>query len=184
MRQHRSGIDVHNERGEGGRFDAVIVATQANQLAFLDDEGFGAERELLRGIPYARGELVVHRDQRFMPRHRRDWSALNFQVDATTQRPMFTVWVNAVEPTLKDKPPVFQTWNPCFDPQPDLTLARQPLQRAVVNRGTQGILKALNTWHRQPGRRLFYCGSWAHQGVPLLETAVRSAQAVVRRIKA
>lgn len=184
VRQHRSGIDVHNARGDGGRFDAVIVATQANQLDFLDAKRFGAERELLKGIPYARGELIVHRDERFMPRRRQDWAPLNFQVDATAKTPMFTVWVNAVEPTLKDKQPVFQTWNPCFQPDPELTLARQPLQRAVVNRGTRDILKALNTWHRQPGRRLFYCGSWAYKGVPLLESAVRSAQAVVRLLRA
>ena len=184
VRQHRSGIDVHNARGDGGRFDAVIVATQANQLGFLEAKRFGAERDVLKGIPYARGELVVHRDPRFMPRREDDWSALNFQIDPKTQQPMFTVWVNAVEPTLKNKPPVFQTWNPCFEPLPDLILARQPLQRAVVNGGTRGILKALNTWHRQPDRRLFYCGSWAYKGVPLLESAVRSAQAVVKLLKA
>jgi len=62
-------------------------------------------------------------------------------------------------------------------------LLRQPLQRAVVNGGTGTILEALRGWHTQPGRRLFYCGSWAHDGVPLLESAVRSAQAVVALLK-
>ncbi len=179
VRQGKAGVDVRNARGEGGRFDSVVVATQANQLDFLDSSQFGAERKLLKGIPFARGELLVHRDERFMPRHRRDWAALNFQMDAAMQRSTFTVWVNSVEPTLADKAPVFQTWNPRFEPDPDTLLARLPLQRAVVNRGTRPILKALRGWHAQPGRRLFYCGSWAHEGVPLLESGVRSAQAVV-----
>jgi predicted NAD/FAD-binding protein len=183
VHQGKSGVTVRNSRGEGGRFDAVIVATQANQLDFLDPGQFGAEQQQLQGIPYARGELVVHRDERFMPRHRRDWTALNFQMDSGMQASTFTVWVNAVEPTLADQPPVFQTWNPGFEPAADTLLARLPMQRAVVNSGTRKILSALRSWHAQPGRRLFYCGSWAHAGVPLLETAVRSAQAVLRKLK-
>jgi uncharacterized protein len=179
VRPSDGAVIVHNARGEGGRFDRVIVATQANQLDFLAGDQFGEERQLLRGIGYAHGELLVHRDQRFMPRHRRDWTALNFQMDADMQRPMFSVWVNAVEPTLADKPPLFQTWNPRFEPDGDQVLARLPMQRAVVNSGTGAILGRLRELHAQPGRRLFYCGSWAHEGVPLLESAVRSAKNVV-----
>jgi len=85
VQQNEAGVEVRNDRGEGGRFDAVIVATQANQLDFLDPAQFGAERQVLQGIPYASGELVVHRDERFMPRHRRDWAALNFQMDNAMQ---------------------------------------------------------------------------------------------------
>lgn len=183
VRQGKSGMTVRNARGDGGRFDAVIVATQANQLDFLDARQFGTEQQTLQGIPYARGELVVHRDERFMPRHRRDWAALNFQMDTGMQNSMFTVWVNAVEPTLLDQPPVFQTWNPSFEPAANTLLARLPMQRAVVSTGTRKVLTALRSWHALPGRRLFYCGSWAYAGVPLLESAVRSAQAVVRRLK-
>lgn len=183
VRTVAKGVVVRNARGEGGRFDAVIVATQANQLDFLDHDPFAAERQRLLGIPYAHGELVVHRDPRCMPQHRRDWAALNFQMDAAMQRSTFTVWVNAVEPTLIDQAPVFQTWNPPFEPARGTLLTRVPMQRAVVNAGTGGILSDLRRWHAQPGRRLFYCGSWAHKGVPLLESAVRSAEAIVKRLK-
>lgn len=182
VRERTQGVEVYNERGEGGVFDRVIVATQANQLDFLDDDQFGAEREVLTGIPYAFGELVVHRDERFMPRRRSDWTALNFMMDRELKTPMFTVWVNAVEPTLADQAPVFQTWNPLFTPLQEQVIACIPMQRAVVDRRTAPILRQLRRWHDQPGRRLFYCGSWAYPGVPLLETAVCSAQAVVERL--
>jgi len=172
-------MSVHNEREDGGRFDRVIVATPANQLDFLDPGQFGDEVEVLKGIGYARGELVVHRDERFMPRARRDWTALNFQTDRDLDRSMFTVWVNAVEPSLADAGPVFQTWNPMFEPDEATVLGRFPMQRAVVSPGTAAIHKQLKNWHDQPGRQLFYCGSWAHEGVPLLESAVRSSRAVV-----
>jgi predicted NAD/FAD-binding protein len=176
------GVKVYNERGDGGVFDRVIVATQANQLSFLDDAQFGAEREMLQHIGFDSGELWVHQDNRFMPLKQQDWTALNFQLDNTLTKPMFTVWVNKVEPTLTDSAPVFQTWNPLFEPAPDTVLARIPLQRAVVTPGTAQVHKALKQWHRQSGRQVFFCGSWAYEGVPLLESAVQSANAVVDMI--
>ena len=176
------GVKVHNQRGEGGVFDRVIVATQANQLDFLDDVQFGEERKLLDTIGFDSGVLWVHRDPRFMPANKRDWTALNFQMDEALEKPMFTVFVNQVEPTLKGSEPVFQTWNPLYEPAPDTVLARIPLERAVVHPGTARVHEALGRWHRQPGRKVFFCGAWAYEGVPLLESAVCSANAVVEAI--
>ncbi|MCL7945385.1 FAD-dependent oxidoreductase [Marinobacter sp. ATCH36] len=182
VEESREGVQVYNERGEGGVFDRVIVATQANQLSFLNDTQFGEERETLKNIGFASGELWVHQDPRFMPSKKHDWTALNFQMDEALEKPMFTVWVNKVEPTLRNSAPVFQTWNPLYEPYPDTVLARVPLERAVVHRGTARVHDALVRWHRQPGRKVFFCGSWAYEGVPLLESAVRSANAVVNSI--
>ncbi len=175
-------INVNNARGEGGLFDQVIIATQANQLDFLLGEHYQREKAVLGDIRFDRGELVVHRDLRFMPRYRRDWTALNFRMDPELEKVMFTVWVNAVEPTLQNTAPVLQTWNPQFEPAADTILARVPLQRAVVHAGTAAVHQQLQRWHAEPGRRIFYCGSWAHDGVPLLESAVRSANVVVERM--
>lgn len=176
------GVKVYNERGDGGVFDRVIVATQANQLGFLDDTQFREERDTLENIGFDSGELWVHQDSRFMPAKKQDWTALNFQMDEALEKPMFTVWVNPVEPTLKGGTPVFQTWNPLFEPDPDTVIARVPLERAVVHAGTARVHTALAQWHIQPGRKVFFCGSWAYEGVPLLESAVRSANAVVDAI--
>lgn len=178
----KQGVKVMNERGEGGQFDRVIVATQANQLSFLDEKQFADERAMLDTIGFDSGELWVHQDVRFMPVHKQDWTALNFQMDKTLERHMFTVWVNEVEPSMKGKTPVFQTWNPLFEPAADTVIARIPLDRAVVHSGTARVHEALGLWHRQPGRKVFFCGSWAYEGVPLLESAVRSANAVVDAI--
>lgn len=176
------GVRVYNKRGDGGVFDRVIVATQANQLGFLDDIQFVEEKKILANISFDAGELWVHQDPRFMPAKKQDWTALNFQMDEALKAPMFTVWVNQVEPTLKNSAPVFQTWNPLYEPDPDTVLARIPLERAVVHSGTARVHEALSQWHRQPDRKVFFCGSWAYEGVPLLESAVRSANAAVDAI--
>jgi len=183
IRQFEAGVLVGNGKLEDREFDRVIIATQANQLGFLDDRQFGHERDFLARVPYVDGELVVHRDLRTMPRRRSDWTALNFLMDRELGQSMFTVWVNAVEPTLSARPPVLQSWDPIIELDPAQVIRRIPLQRAVVNGQSQAVPETVREWHRQPGRRVFYCGSWAWEGVPLLETAVRSAQAVVERIR-
>ncbi|BES73253.1 FAD-dependent oxidoreductase [Marinobacter nanhaiticus D15-8W] len=179
VREMDGGVRVHNARGDGGLFDRAILATQANALEYLDATRFAEERRVLSDIHFASGELWVHRDKRFMPASRTDWTALNFQMDRALEKPMFTVWVNAVEPTMAHQAPVFQTWNPLYEPKADKVLARVPLQRAVVHAGTAQVHDKLQQWHRQPDRKVFFCGSWAYEGVPLLESAVRSAQVVV-----
>ena len=175
--EHGAEVLVRNARGDEGRFDRVVIATQSNQLDFLEGERYAEERRVLSTIRFDRGELVVHRDARFMPARRSDWTALNFRMDEALGTPMFTVWVNAVEPSLADASAVFQTWNPQFPVAPDRVLAHVAFERAVVHSGTAGVHDALSSWHGTPGRRIFYCGSWAYPGVPLLESAVRAGQA-------
>ena len=176
-------MTVRNARGDVVSADHVIVATQANQLGFLDPEAHARELDLLSAIRFDRGELWVHRDTRFLPARRQDWSALNYRMDRGLKQAMFTVLVNAVEPTLPGDAPVLQTWNPLFEPDPSTVIARVPLARAVVHGGTRAAQDALAALHAEPDRRLFFCGSWAYPGVPLLESAVRSALAVATRLQ-
>lgn len=175
-------LRVRNKRGDGGLFDRVIIATQANHLGFLDGQAFAEERRVLGGIRFDAGELWVHQDLRFLPARPADWTALNFQMDRQMHKAMFTVLVNQLEPSLVDRAPVMQTWNPLFEPDPCRVLARIPFERAVVHQGTAKVHEHLRQWHATPGRKVFFCGSWAHEGVPLLESAVRSADTVVAAI--
>jgi hypothetical protein len=50
----------------------------------------------------------------------------------------------------------------------------------VVQADSVAALAALADLHAEPGRRLWFCGSYAQPGIPLLESAVRSAEVAVR----
>jgi predicted NAD/FAD-binding protein len=180
VKQQDDGVLVRNKRGDSRIYDRVIVATATKQLQFLDTEQFSHELDLLQNIRFDHGELWVHRDTRFLPKRRQDWTALNFMMQPSLDEAMFTVWVNAVEPSLNGTEPILQTWNPLFEPKPESVILRQPLARAVVHQGTRAIQDRLKAMHQETNRRVFFCGSWAYPGVPLLESAVRSAMAVVR----
>lgn len=177
-----AGVVVENRAGQGGRFDRVIFATQANQTTFLNREFFARELDVLGRFEFDSGELVVHRDPRFMPKRRTDWTALNYLMDRDLKESMFTVWVNPVEPSLAQAEPIFQTWNPILPIASDHVMSRIPLQRAVTTSRNREAWEELKRLHAEPQRRVFFCGSWAAAGVPLLESAVRSAMAVTQQL--
>lgn len=174
---------VANARGEQALFDYVVVAAPAHQLDFLDPQQFERELKLLQQFKFDRGELWVHRDLRFMPVKRREWTALNYSIKPDLSASMFTVWVNAVEPSLQDQPPVFQTWNPLFEPAADQVISHTLLCRAVVDHHSQQALQTLERLHQENGRQVFFAGSWASMGIPLLESAVQSAMRVARHLQ-
>lgn len=178
-----SQVQVSNARGDTRLFDYAVVATPTNQLSFLDAQQFSRELSLLKQFKFDQGELWVHQDPRFMPEQQKDWTALNYQIKPDLSQSMFTVWVNAVEPTLKNSAPVFQTWNPLFKPSKDSTMLRTPLLRAVVDRQSQQALATLEAMHQEAERQVFFAGSWASLGIPLLESAVQSAMRVAQHLK-
>jgi len=181
------GVAVATASGHKDTFDVVFVATQANQTSFLDEVQYARERALLGRFRYDAGSLVVHTDARVMPPRRDDWTALSYLVHRNLSAYMFSVWVNAVEPTLVDAAPVFQTWQTPetpLVPDPEHVLKSVYLQRAVVDGDTVAALDELTRLHDEPDRKVFFCGSWAAVGVPLLESALRSAIQVSGRVGA
>ena len=176
-----SEIFLHSKNATFGPFDYVICAVQANQLNFLPEQ-YSSESKLLNSFPYDSGTLWVHRDVRFMPERKQDWSPLHFQMDKDFSQFMFSVWVNPVEPTIFHHEPVLQTWNPLFEPKSEKVIVAVPMERAVVNQGNHNLLKELDLLHKFPYRNVFFCGSYAAPGVPLLESAVCSAIKVVRHL--
>lgn len=177
-------VRVRNARGEQACYDYVVVATPTTQLDFLDQQAFASELAILKQFKFDQGELVIHRDERFMPRQRRDWTILNYSMDRQFNQQMFSIWINQIEPTLVGKPAVFQTWNPVFEPQPESVISTVKLTRAIVDRHTASWVQQLQQLQQQPERRVFFCGSWSCDGLPILESAVTSALWVAQQLGA
>jgi predicted NAD/FAD-binding protein len=170
---------------QGGRmemFDHVIVATQANTALLFLPEVADDDREVLESIEYEHVPVVVHRDSRLMPAKTADWCTFNMGIDRGHSA-MCTVWLNRFYDWDASEN-VFQTISPLFPPERSQVLSEIQLQRPVVNARSVGALDLLQRIHQQPGRRIWYCGSWAAKGIPLLETGVVSADRVVGAILA
>jgi predicted NAD/FAD-binding protein len=168
--------------GARERFDHVVIATQANQALGLLQLPSDAERRALAAFRYERVDVVMHTDTSLLPADRSAWAPVNLAVSQAHDRPMSTIWMNAVQPALRHASPIFQTVGPMVAPRPSTVLAAARFERSVVDRASTRALADLRSLHGEAGRRVWFCGSYARAGIPLLESAVASSDTVVEAI--
>ena len=184
LRRAGDRVLLQMEDGSEAAFDHVVLATQANQARRLLRDASADEAQVLDAFRYQPVRVLMHRDASFMPTQRRHWSPVNLRLGAAGQAPESTIWVNAVQPVLRDAPDVFQTVHPHREPPPGLLIGRADFERPMVDADSQRAWVGLQALHAQPGRRVWFCGSYAQAGIPLLESAVHSAWGVARRLGA
>lgn len=184
VRRKARAVVITMEDGSVETFDTVVFATQANQVLAMLEDASVPEQAVLGAVRYGAVRVVMHHDTSLMPAQRADWGPVNYMMSPHHDRPMISIWVNRLLPGYRDDKPLFQTINPVREPTADLVLKDCSLQRPIVDLATQANLMQLDALHAQPGRRVFFCGSYAAQGIPLLESAVASAGAVARRVLA
>jgi uncharacterized protein len=175
------GVRISWEGGEQ-RFDHVVIATQANQAARMLDATYRREREALERFAYESSDVTVHTDTRLAPAERRHWAPVNLVRSAAHDKPMATIWMNKVQPALRDCSPVFQTWNPIIAPRPETVKAHASFERPLVNGASLVGAREMAMLQAQHGRRLWFCGSYLGPGIPLLESATATAARVVAAI--
>ncbi|SPL68901.1 FAD-dependent oxidoreductase [Acinetobacter stercoris] len=174
-------VVVRNEDGDEFLFDKVVVATPTTKLEdFLNKDQFAEDIKLLKQFKFEDGELVMHTDATVMPPNRKDWCVLSYMMDRQFTKQQFTVWLNSIEPSLVGKTPVFQTWRPVTSIDPKKVISSVTLTRAVVDSQTVALNKEIQERHKQPNRKVFYCGSWSCDGLPILESAVTSAMHIAQ----
>ena len=178
-------IYVETAHGDHENFDRVVVATPTTKIeSFLNLEQFADDIALLKQFKFVQGDLVIHTDPIVMPTRRKDWSVLSYMMDRKFTKQHFSVWLNSIEPSLVGKSAVFQTWNPVVDIDPKKIISKVTLTRAVVDSNTLNLNHEIQRRHQQPNRKVFYCGSWSCDGLPILESAVTSAMHIGEIFKA
>lgn len=175
-------VVVQHADGEEA-FDHVVFATQANQALTLLADAAPDETAALAAFRYRALQVLMHGDTALMPERRADWSPVNARVCAEHAQPESTIWINRVQPGLRHAAPLFQTVMPQRAPRDDSVIGHARFERPLVGAGSAAALAALQQLHSQPERRVWWCGSYAEAGVPLLESAVRSALAVAARLE-
>ena len=154
----------------------MVIATPTPAIeGFLKQPQFAEDIALLKQFRFEQGDLVIHTDPIVMPQRRKDWAVLSYMMDRKFTRQQFTVWINSIEPSLVGKNAVFQTWCPVIEIDPKKIISKVKLTRAVVDSETVALNKKIQQQHLQLNRKVFYCGSWSCDGLPILESAVTSA---------
>lgn len=176
VRRHEDHVVVRTQNHGEERFDAVILATHADQsLAMLTDAS-DSERDILSAFPYAANVATLHHDSAQLPRERRAWAAWNYLVeDSPDPRPAVTYNLSRLQ-GHRSPEPICVTLN-----RPE---AIEPSRRVneFLYHHPQYSSRAIAAQQRHAeisGRRhTFYCG--AYWGSGFHEDGVVSALAVGR----
>lgn len=163
IRRHSRGADLHLPGGAIETFDAVVLATHADQALALLADPTPQERDLLAPFKTSENRVLLHRDSTLMPRVRRFWSAWNYRgTDGSHDRRLaVTYWMNALQ---KLDTPVdhFVSLNPQQDPAPHLIDGTWMYRHPLFNAETLAAQKEL--WSLQGVLRTWYCGAWFGAG--------------------
>jgi hypothetical protein len=174
-----NGAAVRDRDGNTAFFDAVVIATHADDALALLEQPSADERRLLGAFGYSHNVTVLHSDPALMPRRRAVWSSWNHLGDAGTDDasacPTVTYWMNALQ-GIPHETPLFVTLNPHRAPRAvwHREVYRHPLfdSRAI---GAQQDL-----WTLQGRHNIWYCG--AYFGAGFHEDGLQSGLAVAEAL--
>jgi len=144
------------------RFDAVVLAVHADQALDLLAAPTRPEREVLGAIPYRLNDVVLHTDERLLPRRRAARASWNFHLtDTPAGRTTITYDMTRLQ-SLAPRPRLLVTLNRTAAIDPARVLARFDYAHPVY---TRAGVAAQGRWHEISGRdRTHYCGAWWRWG--------------------
>ena len=158
------GVVLKNRRGEGRRFDRVVIATHADQALNLLEDPSDEEVQLLEPWKYSVNETYLHTDRRWMPTNRRAWASWNFirEAGAGPEAPVtLTYHMNRLQ-ELKTRHDCLVTLNPFKPIDPEKIIAHRTYTHPTYT------FASLETQRRLPRlnglRNTVFCGSYFGYG--------------------
>jgi len=172
----------HQSKLQSWEFDHFIFATQANHIDGLVADLTPEESSTLSGFHYECVPVVVHDDHRLMPGDQGNWSTFNMVSNKVDRSAMCSVLLDRFHSPWRLPRSVFQTINPIVSPNLESIVCRTSLQRPVVTIGSFSAWASLDRLHSEPGRNIWFTGSYASRGIPLLESAVIASVDVAEKM--
>jgi predicted NAD/FAD-binding protein len=178
IRRGADGVDVRVRGRDGERFDAVVLATHADQALAMLADPTDRERELLGALPYQRNEAVLHTDPTLLPRRRRAWASWNYHLRPQADGPpTVTYHLNRLQ-SLDAGVELCVTLNRSAEIDPDRIIRRLDYAHPVFTRA--GIAAQRRHAEISGRNRTHFCGAYWAWGFH--EDGVQSAVRVAREL--
>jgi predicted NAD/FAD-binding protein len=179
---HRTeqGICITDFQSQSHHFDAVVIATHADQAYRLLADPSTQETALLSPWKYSKNDTYLHTDTALMPPSKKIWASWNYLNNSTdkNQPPIFlSYYMNRLQ-NLTTSTDYFVTLNPPFP------VNLQKIIKKFVYTHPIYSFDSLNTQAHLPTlngvQNTYFCGSYFGYGFH--EDAVKSAVAVATQL--
>jgi predicted NAD/FAD-binding protein len=181
VERHGEGVRITDAGGTTKEFDAVIIAAHADEALGLLAQPTPQEAQLLGAFGYQPNSVVLHTDERVMPRTRRAWSAWNYRYGANAQgvpQASTVYWMNRLQ-RVSQKKNYFVSVNDAGQIAPEHRLQEFTYEHPIFS------VQAMRAQNQLPSLNIkgpiFFCGSYFRYGFH--EDALASALQVVRRME-
>ncbi len=141
----------------------MVIASHSDEALALLGDASPREQAVLGAIGYRPNDVWLHRDASLMPRRKAAWAAWNVRraqdVDAEI---CVTYWMNALQPSIERRHPLFVTLNPPEPPREDLVFGRYNYAHPQYD--GPALAAQLEVPALQGERRTWFCGAWTGYG--------------------
>jgi predicted NAD/FAD-binding protein len=175
------GVEIRMDDGTTSQFDAVVIATHADEALGLLADPSDAERQLLGSWRYEKNYAILHTDQSVMPSNPANWASWNYteetECEQMTQLSV-TYHLNRLQNHLHTQQQYFLTLNRHQPIPSEHILQEIPFTHPIYtleSLRTQPQLQTINGV-----RNTYFCGSYFRYGFH--EDAVKSGVAVAKML--
>ncbi|MGA8986983.1 NAD(P)/FAD-dependent oxidoreductase [Aeromicrobium sp.] len=144
------GVELIDSMGDRHQFDAVVIATHADDALALLTDPSDEERRVLGSFEYSSNETLLHRDDTQLPTATGAQSAWNYRMDDCAQRSdrtAVTYWMNRLQ-GIESNEPFLVTLNASERIDPTKVVARMDYTHPIytpTSVAAQGELSSLFT---------------------------------------
>lgn len=170
------GVQILLANGNVEKFDQVIFACHSDQVVELLGSNINnVEKDILGDMQYKKNEVVLHYDQRLLPRERRAWASWNYLLSNDRQEAATLTYNMNMLQGFESEHTFCVTLNNTQSIDPSKILGEYQYSHPVFSLGS---VKAASRWGEINGiRNLWYAG--AYWGNGFHEDGVVSALKVV-----
>ena len=176
VRRDAGGVII-NVEGKGDIwYDKVVMAAHADESLELIADASEQETQILKAFRFSENRVILHSDDRLMPKRKRAWAAWNYMSDEQDNLSA-TYWMNRLQ-HIDLSTPLFITLNPTFEPNDTLVHADLIYHHPIFDK--QSLLAQQQLADIQGQKHIFWCGAWTANGFH--EDGLKSAVAVAKTL--
>lgn len=179
IRRHASHVEIKPRAAEPLIFDKIILATHSDQALALLKDPHEAEQEILGSLPYQKNSVLLHTDDRILPKKRLAWAAWNYHLlDDPQGRATITYNMNTLQSLAA--PVTFCVTLNCDDQiDPAKVIKRLTYHHPIYT--TAGVKNQARYGEISGQNHTYYAGAYWFNGFH--EDGVHSGQRVAEHIR-